>query len=90
LHSTRAKPDRLGHSATGQPGLTRLDDRDIAPSPGFIESNRNSPQLLLVPWHLVRAGGLRPATRAAEFLATRLRSALLLAVTLAGLLAPSL
>jgi hypothetical protein len=52
LHATGAKPHRLGHSATGQPGFTSLDDRDIAPSPGFIESSRNSPQLLLVPGHV--------------------------------------
>jgi hypothetical protein len=38
---------------------------------------------------LVRAGGLRRATRAAEFLATQLRVAVLLAGTLAGLLAMS-
>jgi hypothetical protein len=52
LHPAGAKPDRFGHSPAGQPGFTRLDDRDIAPSPGFIESSRNAPQLFFVPGHV--------------------------------------
>jgi hypothetical protein len=52
LHPATTKPDRLRDSATRQPGFTRLDDRDIAPPPGFIERSRNPAQLLFVPGHV--------------------------------------
>ena len=66
LYPAGAKPDRVCDSATGQPGFTRLDDRDIAPSPGFIESSRNSPQLLVVPGHDYSDAAARAASSSAR------------------------
>jgi hypothetical protein len=63
LHPPGAKPDRLGHAATGQPDFARLDDRNISPSPGFIESSRNSPQLLVVPRHVQAPYRVGPSKR---------------------------